>query len=63
MQPQKLYAIVKKSARKYRHDLRCPLLESQLPIFWNKEIAENELKERGIKNECEVVRVNLIEAE
>ena len=61
MQEQRVYAIIRKGAKKYRHQLRCPLLAGQLPIFWLKAVAKKKLKECGLKDNYEIVRVSLYE--
>jgi hypothetical protein len=58
---QKLYAIVNRNTWKYRSDLRCPTLEGQLPIFWNKKVAKRYLLEKNLVDLYEIKVVNLRE--
>ena len=58
---QESYAIVRKTSYRYQNDLRCPIMEGQLPIYWSKKVAKSELISYGIAGEYEVIKVVLRE--
>mgnify|MGYP001562815721 CR=1 FL=1 len=61
MKEQTFYAIINNGHKKYQGQLRCELLEAQLPIFWNKSVAKDYLKKHGLTERSSIVKVAIIE--
>lgn len=53
----KAYAVVNSGKWKYSNRVSLPLVDSQLPIFWKKSVAEKFIKERGLFDKFDVKKV------
>ena len=54
---KKYYAIVRSNSLKYKKQIHFPIMNAQLPIYWNKKVAKEYAEKYG--KSVEVIEIEL----